>query len=307
MSRDRSGSAPRPAGPGSGPGGAPPAEADGGEIAEELLPPGFLETLEEGIVEPVPTRPAATVVLLREGAGDVEVLLLQRARTSGFVPGAWVFPGGRVDPGDADPALLAHLDGLTPGEAARRLALPSGDPPALAYYMAAVREAFEETGLWPGSDEGPDPGDPFVQEIRDALMAGEVELEGAVRALGVRVAGDALEYVAHWITPVQEPRRYDTRFFAARVPGAAEPRIDPREMTGSAWLPASEALRRHEAGRLPMVFPTLHTLRSLEGARDPREFLEAFRDRTVPAILPRLIRTERGVALRIPRPDASLP
>lgn len=288
-------------------GGHDGAERDGGEIPEELLPPGFLETL-EGTGRPVaPARPAATVVLLREGRGEVEVLLLQRTRTSGFVPGAWVFPGGRVDPADADPRAIALVDGLTPSGAARRLGLPSGDPPAIAYYLAAVREAFEETGLWPGPGGGPDPSDPRVMELRNALMAGETELGEAVEALGVRIPGDSLEYTAHWITPIQEPRRYDTRFFAAVVPGGREARIDPREMSGALWLPASEALRRRRAGGLPMVFPTIHTLEALAGEPDPGTFLQRVRGHPVPTILPRLVRTATGVALRIPPPDPSHP
>jgi 8-oxo-dGTP pyrophosphatase MutT (NUDIX family) len=282
-------------------------EVDGGEIPEALLPPGFLETLEGGPRPVAPTRPAATVVLLREGRDGLEVLLLQRARTSGFVPGAWVFPGGRVDPSDADPGVVALVDGLTPRAAGRRLGLPSGDPPAIAYYLAAVREAFEETGLWPGPEGGPDPDDPRVTEARNALMAGEAELREVVRSLGLRIPGEALEYMAHWITPVQEPRRYDTRFFAAVVPGGREARVDPREMSGALWIPASEALRRQQAGALPMVFPTIHTLRDLAGAHDPLEFLERVRDRPVPAILPRLVRTATGVALRIPLPGPSRP
>lgn len=282
-------------------------ERDGGEIPEELLPPGFVDTL-EGEGRPVaPARPAATVVLLREGTGELEVLLLQRVRTSGFVPGAWVFPGGRVDPADADPRTISLVDGLTPSAAAQRLALPSADPPAIAYYLAAVREAFEETGLWPGAGGGPDPADPRVAELRNALMAGELELGEAAEALGVRIPGESLEYMAHWITPVQEPRRYDTRFFAAVVPGGREARVDPREMSGAVWLPASEALRRQEAGGLPMVFPTIHTLKALAGERDPGAFLLRIRDRPVPTILPRLLRTATGVALRIPPPDPSHP
>lgn len=282
-------------------------ERDGGEIPEELLPPGFLDTLDREGRPVAPARPAATVVLLREGVGELEVLLLQRVRSSGFVPGAWVFPGGRVDPADADPRAISLVDGLTPSAAARRLALPSGAPPAIAYYLAAVREAFEETGLWPGAEGGPDPADPRVAELRNALMAGELELCETVEALGVRIPGESLEYMAHWITPIQEPRRYDTRFFAAVVPGGMEARVDPREMSGALWLPASEALRRQGAGGLPMVFPTIHTLKALAGERDPAEFLLRIRDRPVPTILPRLLRTATGVALRIPLPDPSHP
>lgn len=278
----------------------PPDELDGGEIPDELLPPGFLGTLENPPAQPVPTRPAATVVLLRETRNGSEVLLLRRARSSGFVPGAWVFPGGRVDSEDADSRLLQRTEGLDAPEAARRLGLAEGTPPAIAYYMASVREAFEETGLWPG-EEGPDPASPEVAEAREGLLSGTVGFPEVLERLDLRIPGRALEYIAHWITPVVEPRRYDTRFFAAVVPDGMDARIDAREMTGALWLSPEEALRRNLAGELPMVFPTLHTLRALEGGHPPEILLDRFRNRPVPAILPRLLRTPGGVSLRIPR------
>lgn len=277
-----------------------PDELDGGEIPDELLPPGFLGTLENPPAEPVPTRPAATVVLLREIGAGSEVLLLRRARSSGFVPGAWVFPGGRVDAEDADPRLLERTEGLDAGEAARRLGLADAVPPAIAYYMASVREAFEETGLWPG-EAGPDPASPLVAEAREGLMSGTLGFPEVLERLDLQIPGRALEYIAHWITPVVEPRRYDTRFFAAVVPDGMEARIDAREMTGALWLSPEEALRRNLTGELPMVFPTLHTLRAMVGGHPPDVLLERFRNRPVPAILPRLVRTPVGVSLRIPR------
>jgi 8-oxo-dGTP pyrophosphatase MutT (NUDIX family) len=279
---------------------SPSDELDGGEIPDQLLPPGFLGTLLDPPEVPVPTRPAATVVLLREASGGTEVLLLRRARSSGFVPGAWVFPGGRVDEEDADPRLLERTAGLDPGEAARRLGLPDAVPPAIAYYMASVREAFEETGLWPG-EGGPDPSSPLVTGAREGLLSGTLGFPEVLERLDLQIPGRALEYIAHWITPVVEPRRYDTRFFAAVVPGGREARIDAREMTGALWLSPSEALERNLDGELPMVFPTLHTLRALEGNTPPGVLLERFRGRPVPAILPRLVRTPTGVSLRLPR------
>ncbi|MCA9736835.1 MAG: NUDIX domain-containing protein, partial [Gemmatimonadetes bacterium] len=127
------------------------------DLPTELLPPGFAETLDRPPAEPVAPRPAATVVLVRDRADGPEVLLLRRTRSSGFVPGAWVFPGGRVDAGDAVPDLLARLDGLDGAEAARRLGLEreaTPGPAAVAYYLAALREAFEETGILVGHRAG---------------------------------------------------------------------------------------------------------------------------------------------------------
>ena len=121
------------------------------QIPAERLPDGFLETLTRSPDVPAVAWPAATVVLVREGVGGPEVLLLRRNRATGFVPGAWVFPGGRVDAADGEDALADCWDGLTREGAAGRLGLaPDAQPAAIAYYGAAVREAVEETGLLPG-------------------------------------------------------------------------------------------------------------------------------------------------------------
>ena len=151
------------------------------EIPEERLPEGFVDTVLKVPEVPAVPKPSATVVVLRDGGGDAEagtggagrvtrapgnargsaagrgpgppeVLLLRRNRAMGFVPGAWVFPGGRVDGADGEAALADRWVGLTPEDAAARLGLPiDAEPPAIAYYGAAMREAFEETGLLAGA------------------------------------------------------------------------------------------------------------------------------------------------------------
>ena len=113
-------------------------------IPLDRIPERFAECIENPPAVPVAARPAATIALMRDGDGGLEVLLLKRNRSAGFVPGAYVFPGGRVDATDADEDVVARVDGLDGPSAERRLKLPSGDPPALAYYLAAVREAFEQ-------------------------------------------------------------------------------------------------------------------------------------------------------------------
>ena len=120
------------------------------EIPFDRLPAGFAETVENPPRVPAATRPAATIVLLRDGERALEVLLLRRSRSAGFVPGAYVFPGGRVDRSDADEELTTRVDGLTAESAALRLSLEDDPTTALAYYLAAIREAFEETGILVG-------------------------------------------------------------------------------------------------------------------------------------------------------------
>ena len=249
-------------------------------------------------------RPAATIVLLRDRAPGFELLLMRRNRSTGFVPGAYVFPGGRVDAQDGHPALVSRVEGLTPRGTANRLALPDGDPPAIAYYLAAVREVFEEAAVLvarPGGGFAPDSpaGRARLVRLRDRLLSGEAGFAGILDDLGVRIDGAALEYIGHWITPEAASRRYDTRFFAALAPPGSRSAPDPREMTDSIWLTPGEALDRHRAGRLPMIFPTIRTLEELSAFPTADAVLDHYRGRDIPAITPALVRTEAGVTVSI--------
>lgn len=276
-------------------------------IPFERLPDGFAESLEKAPPVPVTPRPAATIVLLRDGADGMEVLLMRRNRRAGFVPGAWVFPGGRVDGSDAGPDVVDLLADLSPEQAAHRLDLHDADPPAIAYYLAALREAFEETGILVGErrDGSPPPSaaeDANVDAVRETLMQDEISLAEALERLDCRIDGDAVEYIAHWITPAPEPRRYDTRFFAAKVPSGATAIVDPREMTDALWLGPDAALDRHDAGELPMVFPTIKTIEQLALYRTCDDALEGIGGQEVRTILPTLVVTPTGVGLEIPDP-----
>ncbi|HKJ03898.1 MAG TPA: hypothetical protein VJ997_15635 [Longimicrobiales bacterium] len=266
----------------------------------DQLPAGFAEHLTHPPEVPAATRPAATILLMRDGVAGLEVLLMRRGRRAGFVPGAYVFPGGRVDRGDAEPHVVEHLDGLDEAAAAARLELPDGEPPALAYYLAALREAFEETGILVARlPDGAAPpsaaADSDVDALRDDLMEDRVTFAEALDRMGCRLDGGAVEYMAHWITPEVEPRRYDTRFFAAKVPGDARAVVDPREMTDAVWLTPAQALRRFHQGSLPMVFPTIRTLQDLSDFASVDAVLAHLRTLRIPTIMPRLVVTPTGV------------
>jgi 8-oxo-dGTP pyrophosphatase MutT (NUDIX family) len=267
----------------------------------------------------VSALPAATLVLLRDAPdGQVggqakrpedglEVLLVRRHARAGFVPGAYVFPGGVLDAADAAEAALAHLDGLTPERAAERLGLVGAEPPAVAYYVAALRETFEETGILVAVGPGglaahASARDDAVRRAREDLLEDRVGFAEVLERLRCRLDGGGLEYIAHWITPVSEPRRYDTRFFMAVVPSDAEPVADPREMTDALWIRPADAVLGAAEARLPMITPTVRTLEGLAGYRGAEEAFRSLAGLPVPTILPAFA-TERNALP--PRPERS--
>jgi 8-oxo-dGTP pyrophosphatase MutT (NUDIX family) len=275
-------------------------------IPFDRLPERFAESVRHPPQVPAKARPAATIVLMRDGESGPEVLLLRRSRHAGFVPGAYVFPGGRVDAADAGQEIVAHLDGLDATGAAVRLELVDGDPPALAYYLAALREAFEETGIVVGRGvDGSDPAtaaeDTAVDALRNDLMADRVGFADALERLRCRLNGGAVEYLGHWITPEAEPRRYDTRFFAAKVRPGATSVVDAREMTDAVWLTPVAAMMRYHEGSLPMVFPTIRTLQDLRAFDSVDAILADLRGRRIPTIMPRLVVTPAGIGMELDR------
>jgi 8-oxo-dGTP pyrophosphatase MutT (NUDIX family) len=188
-----------------------------------------------------PPRASATLVVVRDAPDGVEVLLLRRAESGDHNSGAWVFPGGMVDPGDREAAALSF--GLDDAEASRRLGLPQG---GLAFYAAAVRECFEESGLLFACD----PGGALVSAERvqplvwwrARLHRGEEGLADFCRSTGLRLALDRLAYLSHWVTPLGRPKRFDTRFFIAEAPQGHEALHDATELLEHRWLRPADAL-----------------------------------------------------------------
>jgi len=226
-------------------------------------------------------RPAATVVVLRDAAAGVEAYLQRRPRTMGFAGGLWVFPGGRVDQGDGDPAVDASWAGPPPAAWARRLGVGAGQ--ARGLVVAACRETFEETGVLL-ADRAPGPA--ALEAARRDLLAGERGLAAVLASLGVRLDAARLRYWAWWVTPEAEPRRYDTRFFVAGLPiDGAVTAQGLAEVERERWLPPRVAAADRS---MPMLPPTRFTLRELAGFRTVDEALAAGADRPVERVLPRL-------------------
>jgi 8-oxo-dGTP pyrophosphatase MutT (NUDIX family) len=274
-----------------------PKHPTGMVIPHHRLPPGFTDSIGREVTEPVAPRPAATVALLRDAQSGPEALLLLRQRRTGFVPGAYVFPGGRVDPADGDERLGGRVAGLA-----------AADPPRSA-WVAAARELFEETGvLLARTEDGsplPDPQQHAgLLAARQALLEDRTTLCDVLAANSLQLDLARVVYFAHWITPVVEPKRFDTRFFLAALPPGQQAAHDAREMDDAVWLTPAHALARFHDGTLPMVFPTVHSLELIDGYETVAEILEAFRGCRVRTVLPRLAHGPDGVELIVDPEDS---
>lgn len=248
---------------------------------------------------PVNARPASILILVRDGLDGLEVFMMQRTRAADFVPGANVFPGGAVDPIDGQPESLGHCGSVDDAMASRTLGIPSG---GLAYWVGAIRECFEESGLLLATDadgqyvnlEDPALTDRYV-ELRRQLNAGEITLGELCQRCDIRLAVDRMMYFSHWITPMGINRRYDTRFFLAEAPAAQVPLHDGAETVASVWIRPEDALARHKQGDFTLVYATKVTLEELAGYRNVEELMSFARsERTIRAIMPRIAQGSKG-------------
>jgi 8-oxo-dGTP pyrophosphatase MutT (NUDIX family) len=255
--------------------------------------------------EGVPVRDAATVLLVRDGVDGLEVFMLRRNLASVFVGGAHVFPGGAVDPPDRQPEVEEWCTGRSDAEASAVLGVASG---GLAFWVAAIRESFEESGylLAHGSDgEIVSLHDPVVAERflahRHAVDSGARSLLSVCEEEDLHLAVGGMSYFGHWITPEGAPRRYDTRFFLAAAPPDQTPVHDDREAIASFWIRPEEALDRHLAGDLAMLPPTVASLRALVPAATAADALAAAAaGLDVQTIQPRVVHDEGGVRVVMP-------
>jgi 8-oxo-dGTP pyrophosphatase MutT (NUDIX family) len=264
------------------------------------LPPDVAETarrIASGELTPADPKPAATVVLLRDGreAGGPEVYLLRRVATMLFAPRMHVFPGGGVDPRDAsDGTASLRWAGPAPAEWAARLSVD--EALARALVCAAVRETFEESGVLLAGPDVDTVVDDTSGDDWEADRLGLIDRSLAFTAFLERrrlvLRTDLLRAWAQWITPEPERRRYDARFFVAQVPGGQRPREVGGETDAAGWLPVRVAIERHRRGELGMFPPTIATLVELAGYRSVAEVLAASATRVIEPLLPRIVLVE---------------
>ena len=232
-------------------------------------------------------------MLVRDTFGSLEVFMMRRTAKAAFAGGMYVFPGGAVDAADAD------LGDSTLGDS--------------TYEMASIRECFEEAGVLLACDrdgctvrfDSPDVESRFTA-YRHTVHAGEQSMASVLAAEGLSPRFEDLAWVAHWITPFGEVRRFDTRFFVAAMPDDQDPLHDDIETVDSLWVRPADALERASSGELLMLPPTIANLRFLADHRTVDEAMHAARRVvTPPRILPKVVWGDDGriVNLLMPGDD----
>jgi len=249
---------------------------------------------------PAVAREAATVVLARDAAGGIEVLLLERHRASPMAPGAFAFPGGRVEAGDGGPEWEPFCRGLTVTAAAAVLADVQPAARAIGFWVAALREAFEEAAILLAYDRDGQPAD--GERLRNARS--RATEPGAFRRLlaaeALVLATDRMAYWAHWITPEERPVRYDTRFFVAMAPPDATAEPDGVEIVGARWLTPGEALAHHQAGAMLLPGVTREILTSVMKHGSASALLAAAASRQIRPIRPRIVLADGQERILLP-------
>ncbi|MBB4948243.1 8-oxo-dGTP pyrophosphatase MutT (NUDIX family) [Kitasatospora gansuensis] len=244
--------------------------------------PARIRALAEGGLTPPVPKPSATVVLLRDGAGGPEAYLLRRRTSMPFAAGMYAYPGGGVDPRDAEAEL--GWAGPSPAEWGERLGVDAAT--AQAVVCAAVRETFEEAGvLLAGPDAGTMADAADWSAERAALEAHELSFADFLRAHGLVLRSDLLSAWARWITPAFEERRYDTWFFVAALPAGQRAADTVGEADRVAWLTPAEAVEGHADGRYGMMPPTVTVLRELLPAGTAAQAADLAADRKIEPVL----------------------
>lgn len=262
-----------------------------------------LADLAAGRATAAPPRDAATIMVLRPAAGDgVEVLMLRRTAAMKFAPGAYVFPGGSVDPADYGAEIA--WQGPSAGEFGARLG--ASDEVARALVCAAVRETFEESGILlagaPGDGPLAVPSGPSWEADRMAMVSGTLTLAELLSRRGLVLRADLLVPWARWITPDGEPRRFDARFFAAALPDGQDAAGHAAEADHIAWLRPADALGAARAGEISLLPPTATTLNDFASAvADGAGLTDILAERRViEPVQPRLVLEDGAAWLVIP-------
>jgi len=239
--------------------------------------------------------PSSTVMLLRDDRGVLEVFMVERHHQIDFASSALVFPGGKVDPADRDPALRARCSGCD-----------DLDDEAFAVRVAAVRETFEECGVLLARGRGetallPESRvRPLETRYRSDLLSRATTLGAIAEAHDLELALDEMVPFAHWITPAFMPKRFDTHFYLVPAPRDQVAAHDGEESVDSLWIAPTIAIEDAIAKRRMIIFPTLRNLIKLARSASVAEAIERARSEPVVTVLPTVGRGENGPVIRIP-------
>jgi 8-oxo-dGTP pyrophosphatase MutT (NUDIX family) len=246
------------------------------------------------------------VILLREERGTIEVLLTRRHEQMAFMGGMWVFPGGTLCPADTSNAALTLISEPEQLDCKRFLDLAGQPLPrsqCLGLALAACRETFEETGiLLARTAGGHDVGSELLarmHERRRAIVSQPELFATLLQAEHLRIEVAALLYWAHWITPSAVAKRFDTRFFVARLPPKQVPAIDSVEATEMIWMTPAAVIAAARDDAMTLSPPTLFTVMEIDAsvrhhvALDAMFAAEAQRD--IVTVLPKVVRGERSM------------
>jgi len=251
---------------------------------------------------PVVPRDSATVILVRDRPGGLEVFMLERHLRSDFAGGAYVFPGGTIDERDTDSDAMRYLDG--PGASEAAMLIDSPPDRALAFYLCAIRETFEEAGVLLARRDGApvrlDQNEERFAAYRTELAARGGSLADFAQSERLRFSGDLLHYFSRWVTPAFSPKRYDARFFVAAMPEGQEPLHDDIETTASTWIRPADAMAQAREGLLSIIFPTRKTLETLAELATAERVISSTRAKHIPAILPSVVLADGEARVVLP-------
>lgn len=260
---------------------------------------------------PVTPKNASTVILIRDQArkrkGPFEVLMVKRNSSLSFVPGAYVFPGGSIDPEDSSPESAGLVYGMDTRKALELLDGMDEPGKVLGAWVAAARETFEEAGILlacrsdgktvPPADEG---WNDRLARYREMLLANSISFSEILTREGLMIAADRLHYFSHWITPEISPIRFDVRFFLALSPEGQEPSCDGTELIGIKWVTPDEAMEGFHRGRFDMVLPTLITMEELSRFKSSAKAIASTAKKKVHGILTRAREVEGRITEIMP-------
>ncbi len=255
-----------------------------------------------------PPHDSATVVLLRDRQDSgFEVFLMRRNKNQSFMSGAYVFPGGRLDPEDRGIGPDDCADNFTGEQARQKLCEPDLKPAtALGLYICAIRELFEEAGVLLATTAQGQPIDmqdsraSRYADYRGRLHGRKLSLNELAAKEKILLAPGLMLPYAHWITPEIEAKRFDTRFFLARLPGGQHATHDDVELVESLWISPEHALDKNDKREIKLMPPTLITLHELSRFNSLEDVFDTTRSSAILPIMPQAFKTDNGFGVKLP-------